>query len=143
MLALAATRGCKHYAPSSKSYPISISRAEISDTELTTLLLLGENEYSPMAIRCAAQLARSPHVKASRLAQLAIMGKCERVIAHIARAGIEHDPDGIDFWQELLNHLSAPPPQPEPDLPHWSRFVSMPGIQRSGTAPTRWLIPQL
>jgi hypothetical protein len=26
-------------------------------------------------------------------------------------------------------------------LPHWTRFVSMPGRQRSGPAPIHWLVP--
>jgi len=56
----------------------------IDDTELTILLLLGENVYEPMAIRCAAQLARSPHIHSTNLARLAIMEKCERVLANIA-----------------------------------------------------------
>jgi len=141
MLALAATRGCHHYARNSEAQPSSVSRNELSDAELTMLLLLGENKYDPSAIRCAAQLARSPFIDPVKLGRLAVMEKCERVVAHIARAGIEHDPQGFQFWNQLLQQISSPKARSEPDLPHWSRFVSMPGIQRSGSAVTRWLSP--
>lgn len=140
-IALAAARGCSHYASARHSVAPPVSTEALGDDELTTLLLIGENPYEPVAIRCAAQLARSPSVDAARLARLAVMEKCERVLAHIARAGLDHDPDGASFWQALLDRLPRSPARSEPDLPHWSRFVSMPGRQRHGTAPTRWLIP--
>ena len=142
MLDLAATRGCRHYSVNDMEEFPAVSSVELSDLELTVLLLLGENTYNPTAIRCAAQLARSPRVDPLRLARLAIMEKCERVLAHIARAGIVHDSEGAIFWKDLLEILPAPPVRPEPHLPHWSRFVSMPGIQRSGVTSTRWLVPQ-
>ena len=141
MIQLAAARGCRHYSTGKDRTDISVAPEALGNDELTILLLIGENPYDPMAIRCAAQLARSPGIKPSRLARLAVMEKCERVLAHIARAGLQHDPDGASFWNELLAILPAPPPRKEPDLPHWSRFVSMPGIQRTGPAPTRWLVP--
>lgn len=139
MMALAASRGCNHYSALAESLPEAAKA--ISDTELTILLLAGENPYEPAAIRCAGQLARSPRVQPGQLAQLAIMEKCQRVLAHIARAGIEHDPEGCDFWTDLLSRLAPSAKRHEPALPHWSRFVSMPGIQRSGPAPIRWLTP--
>ena len=142
MIALAVLRGCSHYAADVAHHidpPLSDS---LSDDELTILLLVGENPYEPTAIRCAAQLARSSSIDASKLAHLAVMEKCERVLSHIARAGIAHDEEGAGFWKALLNHLPAISIKPEPNLPHWTRFVSMPGIQRSGIAPTRWLIPR-
>ena len=142
MIALAVSRGCSHYA--AKQGPVSLppSVDSLGDDELTILLLTGENPYEPTAIRCAAQLARSPSIDAARLARLAVMGKCERVLSHIARAGVAHDPDGTPFWQDLLRHLPPTVPKTEPHLPHWTRFVSMPGIQRSGSAPTLWLVPR-
>jgi hypothetical protein len=117
------------------------SETALGDDELTILLLIGENAYEPTTIRCAAQLARSPLVPPAKLVRLAVMEKCERVLTHIARAGIDHDPEGQPFWQAVLSKLPATPLRAEPDLPHWSRFVSMPGRQRSGIAPTRWLVP--
>ena len=140
MIALAASRGCSHYLPGTRSVPALAD--ELGDEELTILLLVGENPYEPTAIRCAAQLARSRLVNPAKLARLALMEKCERVLAHIARAGFEHDVDGADFWRDLLNRLHAPPARQESALPHWTRFVSMPGIQRSGPAPIHWLTPR-
>jgi hypothetical protein len=142
MIRLAAQRGCRHYAPQPDARSLSISSGQLGDDELTILLLVGENPYEPAAIRCAAQLARSPRVNPARLARLAIMENCERVLTHIARAGAGHDPEGTSFWIDLLNRLPASPPREEPALPHWSRFVSMPGIQRSGPAAIRWLVPR-
>jgi hypothetical protein len=142
MIRLAVQRGCRHYAPQPDTRRLSIPSGALGDDELTILLLVGENPYEPAAIRCAAQLARSPHVHPARLARLAIMENCERVLTHIARAGADHDPEGSPFWIDLLNRLPDSQPREEPALPHWSRFVSMPGIQRSGLAPVRWLVPR-
>jgi len=140
---LASTRGCDHYRPSVPSGIKDPGRDCLSDGELTTLLLLGENAYAPMAVRCAAQLARSPRIEACHLADLAIRHKTCRVLSHIARAGSLHDPEGVDFWQAILSRLpSTSYPEPEADLPHWSRFVSMPGLQRNGPAPIKWLVPR-
>jgi hypothetical protein len=73
---------------------------------------------------------------------LAIMEKCERVLAHIARAGATHDPEGTGFWNTILRLLPNQPSRQETNLPHWTRFVSMPGIQRRGPVPPTWLIPR-
>jgi hypothetical protein len=141
MIHLAAERGCRHYHTDYESLLNLPTREEFTDTELTILLLVGENRYEPTAIRCAAQLAHSTQVNPLDLSNLAVKEKTERVLAHIARAGEVHDPEGKVFWQAILNHLPHQPPRTEPDLPHWSRFVSMPGRQRSGIAATRWLVP--
>ena len=139
-IALAVERGCIHYqgAGERDARPCG---AGLGNDELTILLLVGENSYEPAAIRCAAQLARSPDIRPDRLVRLAVMEKCERVLAHIARAGATHDPDGAGFWKEILCLLPDQPPRAESALPHWSRFVSMPGIQRHGPVPATWLAP--
>jgi hypothetical protein len=139
-IALAVERGCTHYRPAARNNT-GPHDVPLDNDELTILLLLGENPYDPISIRCAAQLARSPENKPARLARLAIMEKCERVLTHIARAGASHDPDGSDFWNEILRLLPNQPVRVEAHLPHWSRFVSMPGIQRHGPAPAQWLKP--
>ena len=141
LIALAVARGCHHYASDRTPLVPPPSEKALGDDELTILLLVGENAYEPTTIRCAAQLARSPRVTPAKLVRLAVMEKCERVLAHIARAGLDHDLEGRPFWQALIDQLPATSTRPEPDLPHWSRFVSMPGRQRFGIAPTRWLVP--
>lgn len=143
LIALAVSRGCSHYAPGRDPVPNPPNRQALGDDELTILLIVGENAYDPTAIRCAAQLARSPHIDPARLARFAVMEKTERVLTHIARAGLAHDPEGAEFWQDVLKRLPCMPPRSEPMLPHWTRFVSMPGRQRGGIAPTRWLVPHI
>ncbi len=142
LISLAVARGCSHHAANSRPIPVAPSPDVLGDDELTILLIIGENTYEPTAIRCAAQLARSPRIEPARLARLAVMEKCERVLAHIARSGVDHDSEGAHFWSALLGLLPPSTPREEPGLPHWTRFVSMPGIQRSGTAPIRWLVPR-
>ena len=140
-IALAVERGCTHYRAAARNKP-SHGGECLSNEELTILLLIGENPFEPTAIRCAAQLARSGDISPARLARLAIMEKCERVLAHIARAGVAHDPEGIGFWNNILRLLPNQPWRQEANLPHWSRFVSMPGIQRRGHVPPTWLVPR-
>ena len=140
-IALAIARGCRHYASPITLSSLAPTRIELSDEELVVLLLLGENRYEPTAVRCAAQLARSPHVDPGRLVWLAITEKVERVLTYIAHLGLLHDIDGREFWQRMLDGLPPAPQRAEPNLPHWTRFVSMPGRQRSGTPPAQWLAP--
>lgn len=141
LISAAVSRGCRHYSSHASGTSISPSTENLGNDELTILLIIGENAYEPAAIRCAAQLARSHDIDPVRLAKLAVMEKTERVLSHIAQAGIDHDKEGAQFWQTVLNHLPSHNPRPEPDLPHWTRFVSMPGRQRFGPAPTQWLVP--
>jgi len=143
ILALAVARGCRHYAACVPVQAIEDPGMEkLPDDELTILLLLGEHPYNPTAVRCAAQLARSRLIKPARLLFLAKCEKVERVLAHIARAGADHDPPGADYWQVVLDGISNQKSRQEPHLPHWSRFVSMPGLQRLGAVEPRWLVPQ-
>jgi hypothetical protein len=140
-LALAVSRGCRHYEPLVGQPAPQIPRSVLPDDELTILLLCGEHSYDPMAIRCAAQMARSVGIDPRRLAHLAVREKAEGVLAHIARAGVAHDAAGRTFWEEILSLLSRVPQPRDATLPHWTRFVSMPGRQRSGVLPPVWLTP--
>lgn len=142
LIAAAVSRGCDHYRSTSAGGLKVPALHDLGDDELVILLLLGENAYEPMSIRCAAQLARSPRIDPVRLARLARLEKTERVLAHVARAGLEHGGEAREFWQTLVDELPGALPRPEPELPHWTRFVSMPGLQRGGVAPTRWLVPR-
>lgn len=142
LIALAAGRGCRHYSNGGEGKTTTPSLEDLPNDELAILLIAGENPYDPIAIRCAAQIARAQDVEPGRLARLAVMEKTIRVLSHIARAGAEHDTEGADFWRGILEHLPQQAIRKEPDLPHWTRFVSMPGRQRHGIAPVRWLVPQ-
>jgi elongation factor G len=109
-------------------------RAHIPETELQTFII---------ELRSATQGAATFVSRFGHLAELAIRHKTSRVLSHIAHAGSLHDPEGNEFWKTLLSRLpSASFREPEVDLPHWSRFVSMPGLQRNGPAPIRWLTPR-
>ena len=142
MIALAVARGCRHYAPAAQALESPPGLSDLTNEELTILLLSGENPYEPTAIRCAAQLARSPDVDPTRLAFQAVKEKTERVLAYIARSGIVHDCEGQGFWTRVLARFPRTEARQEPELPHWSRFASMPGLQRGGQAPTIWLTPE-
>ena len=139
-ISLAIHRGCRHYPSFFQPEYQPTALAQFSNQELVTLLLLGENPYNPTAIRCAAQLIRSPGIEPRALAHMARQACTVRPLAHIARSGFEHDPSAADFWRVLLKELQTPP-RPEPHLPHWSRFVSIPGYQKHGAAQTTWLTP--
>jgi hypothetical protein len=141
-IAVAVQRGCRHYQAAAGSVSAADpGRLELPDDELVILLLLGEQPYDPFAIRCAAQLARSPEIDPGRLARLAVRERCERVLAHIAREGLDRDPDGQSHWATILEHIGPPPKRDEENLPHGTRFVSMPGFQRGGHAQPQWLTP--
>jgi len=141
-IALAAARGCRHYTnPEWGSAPIDPGREILSNEELVILLLVGDYPCNLQAVRCAAQLARAPGISPAVVANLAMKEKTTRVMAHIARAGIAHDENGRAFWQEILRLSGEPEQRREPTLPHWSRFMAMPGLQRNGQVPAHWLVP--
>jgi hypothetical protein len=104
---------------------------------LVSLLLLGSNDFEPIAIRCAAQLAGE--CDAERLARVAKRERVGRPLAYIARAGTVHDPSNELFWMKLLAGLGEQSPVNEGVLPHWSRFVSQTGISRFGGGTVQWL----
>lgn len=142
LISLAVARGCRHYPSLTEIPPADPGQERLPNDELAILLLSGSQRYEPMAIRCAAQLSRSPGIDPHRLAFLAIKEKAQRPLSHIARAGLEHDPQGRAFWTRVLDGLGPMQPRAEPHLPHWTRFVSMPGYQRGANASTTWLVPR-
>jgi hypothetical protein len=134
---LAVARGCSHYAPAYPPLEHDPGNAAISNEELVALLLLGSNEFEPIAIRCAAQLAGGCNAK--QLAQVAKRERVSRTLAYIAKAGSMHDSSHKDFWDELLGLLGEQPPVADGVLPHWSRFVSQTGVTRYGGGRVQWL----
>ena len=134
---LAIARGCRHYAPAFPPLGDDPGIAAVPNEELVCLLLLGSNDFEPIAIRCAAQLACE--CAADRLAHVAKRERVGRSLAYIARAGIVHDPSNEVFWKTLLAGLGEQPPVSEGVLPHWSRFVSQTGVTRYGGGEVQWL----
>lgn len=135
-------RGCRHYSPANGGLIKDPGRSCFSDEELVVFLISGEHAYTPTAIRCAAQLIRAPHVDPVFLAKLSMKLKCDRVLRSIAHAGSKHDQDGRLFWTKLLATFPEVLERKEPKLPHWSRYVSMAGIQRDGMTEPQWLTPR-
>lgn len=137
VMRLAVARGARHYA---SIYPPAVSdpgMETISNEELVALLLLGSQAFEPFAIRCAAQIIVLCDL--SRLSLIARRERVSRPLAHIARAGVAHDPGQAGRWRELLGLLGSPAPVAPGRLPHWSRFVSHSGITRLGIPRTDWL----
>lgn len=134
---LAVARGCTHYAslyPPAESDP---GLENISNEELVALLLLGSNEFEPIAVRCAAQLASK--CQASLLAIVARRERICRALAYIAKEGQMRDSDRKDFWGELLTLIGPQREVPAGTMPHWSRFVLQTGVTRSGVGAVQWL----
>ena len=144
LLAVAVSRGCRHYAVPAGAEAVRDPGAEaISDEELVVLLLLGEHAYEPMAVRCAAQLLGGDTIDAAKLVALARKERCLRVLAYIADAGLGHDDKAPGFWRDLRERIGAVPSAPEGTLPHWTRFVALSGVQRHARRPRSvWLRPQ-
>ena len=134
---LAVARGCRHYAPAFEPNESNPGIESISNEELVALLLLGSNEYEPIAIRCAAQLSGGCDVEL--LARVAKRERVGRPLAYIAKAGGTYDESNREFWSTLLNLLGEQHPVREGVLPHWSRFVSQTGVTRSGGGSVQWL----
>lgn len=134
---LAVSRGCRHYAPAYPPIERDPGSAAISNEELVALLLRGSNEFEPIAIRCAAQLAGS--CDAESLVRVAKRERVGRPLAYIANAGRTHDLSHKEFWVEVMGLLGEQSPITDGILPHWSRFVSQTGVTRSGGGSVQWL----
>lgn len=134
---LGVARGCYHYEPAFPPLEKDPGLETISNEELVSLLLLGSNEYEPIAVRCAAQL--SGGCDTERLAFIARRERVERPLAYIARAALTYDPSNSGYWTKLLSRLGAQAPVADGILPHWSRFVSQTGVTINGGGSITWL----
>lgn len=137
LMRLAVARGARHYASVYPPAEVDPGLTTLPHEELVALLLLGNHPFEPFAVRCAAALVSLCDLP--RLAALARRERVQRPLAHIVRAGLEHDSPHQARWRELLNLLGHPQPAPAGRLPHWSRFVSHSGITRQGGPRTDWL----
>jgi hypothetical protein len=134
---LAVARGCRHYASSFPPAERDPGFEAILNEELVALLLLGENEYEPIAIRCAAQLTSRCDVE--KLARVARRERVGRVLSYIATAGHTHDVENRSYWVRLEILLGKQEAVADGVLPHWSRFVSQTGVTRNGGGNVQWL----
>ena len=143
LIQLAVLRGCSHYRNTVKSVvSTDPGQSKLSDDELAVLLLHGHYRYEPMAIRCAAQLLKSPEITPSRIAKLAIHERCETPLRYIAEQGLQYDKPASCHWSQILDSLGARGEAPLSGvLPHRSRFIIDPGIQRGKKIEPYWLNP--
>ncbi len=115
---------------------------QLSQDELAVLLLHGNNRNEPIAIRCAAQLLKSKYISPQRVATLAIQERCETPLKYIAQQGHQHDHGSENFWSTILDTLAKKGEDPAAGvLPHPSRFMINPGIQRGTLQAPYWLTP--
>ncbi len=143
LIQLGAQRGCIHYHNTLERRPvIDPGLEQLPNEELVIALLHGGQPYEPMAIRCAAQLLKTPGLDYQQIAFAAIRERCEIPLRYIASMGKRRDPDGETEWEQILESLPGPHAEvQEGVLPHYSRFMSDPGIQRGGRQPATWLNP--
>jgi len=149
LLRLAVKRGCSHYAPSDYE-PSAVNDPgyeRLSDAELAIALVSGAQEYDPQRVRCAAQLLGGRSITPETVARLAVMERCEPVIAWIAQAALKYDePEHHARWTELLDRMHVRRPIASGRLPHPSRFTLQTGItgpKQLGAPRAVWLRPAL
>ncbi|MBM3853296.1 MAG: hypothetical protein FJ399_09080 [Verrucomicrobia bacterium] len=112
----------------------------LKNEELVVLLLGGAQRFEPFLIRAAGELLRAVPIDVARLASLARRERCARVLAHLARLGCQHDAGGAAFWQELRDAIGPQRTVSGGVLPHWTRFVLLNGVNRTGQAlDSRWV----
>lgn len=143
LIHLAVLRGCRHYQNVVSARTVQDpGQEDLSDDELSILLLHGNYRYEPMAVRCAAQLLKSAFISPGHVAFLAIQERCEIPLRYIASQAMEHDQEDLSRWGEMLDVLGGQGPSPISGvLPHVSRFMINPGIHRGKIIPPQWLQP--
>lgn len=140
---IAVDRGCHHFQGTFQSeLKTSPDENQLSDEELAVLLLHGGNAYSPMAIRCAAQLLKKPGLNLKSLGRLARMERVETPLHDIAEAGLRYD-SADPRWGMIARSLCRFSTPPEAVLPAHQRYLIMAGRKRhsSENHPARWLSP--
>jgi len=121
--------------------PRTTGDRSFSNEELSLALLSPAAPYSLQRLRMGAAMLAAEGNRPELIARLARRERCELIIWHIARCGIETEPDN-PFWTILLGMLPVPPPAPPDALPHLTRFVTMTGLNRTGKgAFMQWIRP--
>ena len=113
----------------------------MSNEEIGVALCLAHLDYNPQHIRVAAELLSAAANDPFKIAHLAGQERCGPVVRYIAQCGAQAEP-GNPFWQTLLAETRpAAPPRPGV-LPHWTRFVSLSGLNRRLESSCQWLRPK-
>lgn len=113
---LAVARGCRHYAPAYPPLQNDPGFGIISNEELVALLLLGANEFEPIAIRCAAQM--TGRCKIEQLVSVSKRERIGRTLFYIANAGVAHDGENKTFWLRLVESLGEQRSIADGIMPH-------------------------
>jgi hypothetical protein len=144
LIALAVKRGCDHYRGAvARTCVEDPGLDKLTNEELAVALLLGEHPFDATAVRCATQLLSGEGIDPARVALLAQRERCQRVLAYIARAGVQHDELASPFWRRLLDGLASPRPVPDGTLPHWTRFAALTGVHNGvRQLKSTWLRPK-
>jgi hypothetical protein len=114
---------------------------ELSNVELGVALCLGHFDYDPINIRLGAEILSAKDCEPGAIAHLARQERCETVIRHIAECGQRVEGENPN-WGILLRVIPSRRTEKPDCLPHWTRFVSMTGVTRSGGKHIEWLRPR-
>ncbi len=134
-------RGCDHYHDGSPLPAATVSRSDLSDSELALALLNPALRYDPRTLRLGAAMLGAASNDPEDLARQARLERCEQVVSYVAHAGRRYEPDN-PFWPRLIALLPVTPPPRPGVFPHPTRFIAMTGITRRGVETvTRWIRP--
>lgn len=134
LIAEAIKRGATAYiVPEGNWLPVDF----LSDEELAVALMSLELSADTTRIRVAAQLLTNSGTDICKLIHLARMERVVPILRHICACATHYRHD-LQPWSRMAEALGAQ--TLEGVLPHHSRFVFMPGIDRKRMPqPPRWL----
>jgi len=147
---LAVRRGLRYYDSYGDSttvdsmvdeVPRTTGNRSFSNEELSLALLSPAAPYSLQRLRMGAAMLAAEGNRPEHIARLARRERSEAIIWHIARCGLQTEPEN-PFWTSLLGNLPNIPPIPSDALPHLTRFVAMTGLNRTGKGSfMQWIRP--
>jgi hypothetical protein len=130
LLKCAVQRGATHYRRRFDP-ALPADTPELTNEEIGISLCLAHHSFDPIYIRAAAQLLSAPEIDPEEVVRLAVMERCEPVLAHIAQAAGRVAPQQQP-WAFVREHLPKRHRGRTTALPHWSRFVAQTGYTPSG-----------
>lgn len=147
---LAIRRGLRYYDSYGDS-SASLARGSESENvpgrdlftneELAVALLSPAAPYSMQRLRMSAAMMAADGNNPETIARLARWERSESIVRHLASCGRQAEPEN-PFWNELLAKLPESTAHPVDRLPHFSRFVAMTGLTRSGKSTRmKWIRP--